>query len=45
MIEYPCPECGSDGPHNTHEEPDGEIVAVCICQNVFEIPPELIVES
>jgi uncharacterized Zn finger protein len=39
-IEYPCPECGDDGPHDVVDEAfDGSQVCACAyCYVEFEIP-------
>lgn len=41
-MEYPCPECGCDGPHIVQETRDDGVriceCAACYCE--FEVPPD-----
>jgi uncharacterized Zn finger protein len=40
QVEYPCPDCGADGPHLVVEQlDDGTVVAECgSCYIEFDVP-------
>lgn len=39
-VEYPCPECGHDGPHPVvDKKPDGSVIECVGCYSEVDIPP------
>lgn len=38
-VEYPCPECGHDGPHPVVDDSDGNQTVECVgCYAEFIVP-------